>query len=77
MDQLKLGLPKGSLEKFDLSPVPVEITYGLERLEMFLEQKDDIYDLDWSGDVTYRDLRFRAGLTATLEQRVADYREAK
>lgn len=43
----------------DLSPVPVEITYGLERLEMFLEQKDDIYDLDWSGDVTYRDLRFR------------------
>jgi glycyl-tRNA synthetase alpha chain len=26
---------------------------------MFLEQKDDIYDLDWSADVTYRDLRFR------------------
>jgi glycyl-tRNA synthetase alpha chain len=43
----------------ELTPVPVEITYGLERLEMFLEQKDDIYDLDWSGDVTYRDLRHR------------------
>jgi len=43
----------------ELSPVPVEITYGLERLEMFLEQKDDIYDLDWSSDVTYRDLRYR------------------
>jgi glycyl-tRNA synthetase alpha chain len=42
----------------DLFPVPVEITYGLERLEMFLEEKDNIYDLDWSGDVTYRDLRF-------------------
>jgi glycyl-tRNA synthetase alpha chain len=42
----------------ELAPVPVEITYGLERLEMFLEQKDDIYDLDWSKDVTYRDLRF-------------------
>ncbi len=41
----------------DLSPVPVEITYGLERLEMFLEKKDDIYDLDWSDDVSYRDLR--------------------
>lgn len=40
-------------------PVPVEITYGLERLEMFLEGKDDIYDLMWSDDVTYRDLRFR------------------
>jgi glycyl-tRNA synthetase alpha chain len=43
----------------DLSPVPAEITYGLERLEMFLEQKDNIYDLDWSSDVTYRDLRYR------------------
>ena len=41
----------------DLFPVPVEITYGLERLEMFLEGKDDIYDLDWSDDVSYRDLR--------------------
>ena len=43
----------------DLSPVPVEITYGLERLEMFLEEKDNIYDLDWSRDVSYRDLRLR------------------
>ncbi len=43
----------------DLFPVPVEITYGLERLEMFLERKDDIYDLQWSDDVTYRDLRLR------------------
>jgi len=42
----------------DLSPVPVELTYGLERLEMFLEGKDDIYDLDWSGDVSYKDLRY-------------------
>ena len=43
----------------DCFPVPVEITYGLERLEMFLEGKDDIYDLQWSDDVTYRDLRYR------------------
>lgn len=43
----------------DLFPVPVELTYGLERLEMFLEGKDDIYDLQWSNDVTYRDLRLR------------------
>jgi glycyl-tRNA synthetase alpha chain len=42
----------------DLFPVPVEITYGLERLEMFLEEKDNIYDLNWSEDVSYRDLRF-------------------
>ena len=43
----------------DCFPVPVEITYGLERLEMFLEDKDDMYDLQWSDDVTYRDLRYR------------------
>lgn len=43
----------------DLFPVPVEITYGLERLEMFLEGKDDMYDLMWSEDVSYRDLRWQ------------------
>ena len=42
----------------DLSPTPVEITYGLERLEMFLEGKDNIYDLNWSEDVSYHDLRY-------------------
>ncbi len=44
----------GGIETF---PVPVEITYGLERLEMFLEGKDDIYDLQWSDNVSYRELR--------------------
>lgn len=43
----------------DLSPVPVEITYGIERLEMFLEEKGNIFDLSWSKDVTYGDLRIR------------------
>jgi glycyl-tRNA synthetase alpha chain len=43
----------------DLFPVPVEITYGLERLEMFLEGRDNMYDLMWSDDVSYRDLRLR------------------
>ncbi len=43
----------------DVFPIPVEITYGLERLEMFLEDQDDIYNLRWSDDVSYRDLRFR------------------
>jgi len=43
----------------DLDPIPVEITYGLERLEMFLEEKDNIYDLWWSKDISYRDLRLR------------------
>ncbi|MCX7972960.1 MAG: glycine--tRNA ligase subunit alpha [Candidatus Aminicenantes bacterium] len=42
----------------DLFPIPVEITYGLERLEMFLEGKESIYELDWSAKVSYRDLRW-------------------
>lgn len=43
----------------DLFPVPVEITYGLERLEMFLEGKDNIYDLQWSENISYKDLRIQ------------------
>ncbi len=43
----------------DVFPIPAEITYGLERLEMFLEEKDNIYDLQWSDDVTYRDLHLK------------------
>lgn len=54
--QLTYFQQAGGIETF---PVPVEITYGLERLEMFLEEKDDIYDLQWSDDVTYRELRLR------------------
>jgi glycyl-tRNA synthetase alpha chain len=51
----------------DLSPVPVEITYGIERLEMFLEGKDNMFDLEWSEDVTYGDLRM------TEEREFSDY----
>ncbi len=43
----------------ELFPVPAEITYGLERLEMFLEGKDNLYDLKWSDDTTYGELRLR------------------
>ncbi len=42
----------------DLDPVSLEITYGLERLAIFLQAKNNIYDLNWSKDVLYRDLRF-------------------
>lgn len=37
----------------DLDPVSVEITYGLERIAMFLQQVDNVYDLVWDGDVKY------------------------
>src|SRR3989338_11476931 len=34
-------------------PVTGEITYGLERLAMFLQGKDNMYDLIWTNGVTY------------------------
>ncbi len=37
----------------DLAPVSVEITYGLERLCMYLQEKESVYDLSWNGRVTY------------------------
>ena len=37
-------------------PVLGEITYGLERLAMYLQGKDSIFDLVWTEGVTYRDV---------------------
>ena len=37
-------------------PVTGEITYGLERLAMYLQSKDDIYQLDWNDNVSYGDI---------------------
>jgi glycyl-tRNA synthetase alpha chain len=43
----------------DLTPVSVELTYGLERLAMFLQRVDDVFDLEWSPGVKYRQVRLR------------------
>lgn len=37
----------------DLEPISVELTYGLERLAMYLQEKDSVYDLEWNEYVTY------------------------
>ena len=41
----------------DLAPISGEITYGLERIGMYLQDVEDVYDLRWSGDTRYRDVR--------------------
>ncbi len=33
----------------ECNPVPLELTYGLERLAMFIQGIDNVYDLDWDG----------------------------
>jgi glycyl-tRNA synthetase alpha chain len=41
----------------DLDPVPVEITYGLERIASFLQNVDSVYDLQWTGKRLYGEVR--------------------
>ena len=41
----------------ELAPISVEITYGLERLAMYLQDVDDVYDLEWTKGVDYRTVR--------------------
>ena len=43
----------GSVE---LHPVSVEITYGLERISMYLQGIDNVYDLQWNNNITYGDV---------------------
>jgi glycyl-tRNA synthetase alpha chain len=42
-----------------LEPVSVELTYGLERIAMFIQGKDDVFDISWNGSLTYGDVRKR------------------
>jgi len=41
----------------DLDPVSVELTYGLERIAAFLQDVDNVFDLRWSDDRTYGEIR--------------------
>jgi len=41
----------------DLDPVSVELTYGLERIAAFLQGVESVYDLRWSADRTYGEIR--------------------
>jgi glycyl-tRNA synthetase alpha chain len=70
-------------------PVSGEITYGLERLAMYLQGKDDVFDLIWTEGMTYRDVyhqneveqsryNFELADTDWLFRQFSDYeREAK
>ena len=37
----------------DLNPISVEITYGLERLAMYSQKKDSVFDVVWTDGITY------------------------
>jgi len=43
----------------DCKPVSTEITYGIERITMYLQGVDNVYDLAYSNDITYGDIYHR------------------
>src|SRR5436305_12340116 len=51
----------------DLDPISVELTYGLERICAFLQGVESVYDLRWSQDKTYGDIRLAE------EQQLSEY----
>jgi glycyl-tRNA synthetase alpha chain len=40
----------------DVHPVAVEITYGLERICMYLQGVDNVFDIQWNDAIRYRDV---------------------
>ncbi|GAB3961106.1 hypothetical protein GCM10027614_83410 [Micromonospora vulcania] len=47
----------GGLECF---PVTSEITYGVERLASYIQDKENVFDLEWTEGISYRDIFFQA-----------------
>lgn len=40
----------------DCKPIPVEITYGLERIAMYIQEVDSCYDITWVEGISYGDI---------------------
>ncbi|WP_433946100.1 glycine--tRNA ligase subunit alpha [Paenibacillus sp. SN-8-1] len=40
----------------ETSPVAVEITYGMERLASYIQEKENVFDLEWVNGITYGDV---------------------
>ena len=59
----------GSIE---LRPVSVEITYGLERIAMYLQGIDNVFDLQWNEDITYGDVHHQQ----EVEQSTYNFQQA-
>lgn len=49
----------------DCKPVSVEITYGLERLTMYLQGVDSIFDIRWNDKLTYGDVHLQGEIESS------------
>ncbi|PAV29036.1 glycine--tRNA ligase subunit alpha [Virgibacillus profundi] len=59
----------------EASPVAVELTYGIERLASYIQDKDNVFDLEWTDEVTVHDIFFQPELehsTYTFEESNTD-----
>jgi glycyl-tRNA synthetase len=43
----------------NLDPVSVELTYGIERIVLVLQNKDAVWDINWTDTISYGDLRLQ------------------
>jgi glycyl-tRNA synthetase alpha chain len=43
----------------DLDPISVELTYGPERIAMYLQDVESVYDLEWTKGIKYGDIHHR------------------
>jgi glycyl-tRNA synthetase alpha chain len=43
----------------ELNPIPVELTYGIERIAMYLQGVDNVFNLEWTKGVRYGDIHHR------------------
>jgi len=59
----------GSVE---LDPISVELTYGLERITMYLQEIDNVYDLKWNESITYGDVHHQQ----EVEQSIYNFEKA-
>jgi glycyl-tRNA synthetase alpha chain len=44
----------------DLNPVCAEITYGIERIAMYLQGVDNVFELEWTKGIKYRDVHHQS-----------------
>ncbi|MBW1993854.1 MAG: glycine--tRNA ligase subunit alpha [Deltaproteobacteria bacterium] len=56
----------------ELKPISVEITYGLERIAMYLQELDNVYNLNWNGHISYGDVHHRQ----EVEQSIYNFEKA-
>jgi glycyl-tRNA synthetase alpha chain len=71
---------------FEVELVPAEITYGLDRLALFVQGKESVFDLEWAPGVTWADVyreaerqwstyNYEEAQVEVLRRRIDEYEE--